>query len=89
MGRIDTQSHQTAVRDLKGACSAMRLVGIDWELALAGGDIAERYTLRGYDAVHLATALSISPTDVAVVTWDHDLARAAVAAGRAVVPKPA
>jgi predicted nucleic acid-binding protein len=85
--RIDVSSHGTAVKDLDGACAAMTLVGIDWELAIDAGDLAERYSLRGYDAVHLATALSIDDAELALVTWDRDLARAAGAAGLAVVPR--
>ena len=37
----------------------MRLVGVDHALARAAGTLAEAHALRGYDAVHLATALSI------------------------------
>jgi predicted nucleic acid-binding protein len=63
----------------------MRLIGLDWELAVMAGDIAERHALRGYDAVHLATALSIH--ELVLVTWDRDLARAALGSGRSVVPR--
>jgi len=88
-GRIDPSSHRAAVKDLEAACAAMSLVGIDWELAIDAGELAARYALRGYDAVHLATALSVDDDGVALVTWDGDLGRAAAAAGVAVVPKPA
>jgi predicted nucleic acid-binding protein len=33
--------------------------------------------LRGYDAVHLATALELGDEEVVLVTWDRDLTRAA------------
>jgi predicted nucleic acid-binding protein len=33
--------------------------------------------LRGYDAVHLATALELDGDDVFFLTWDRALARAA------------
>jgi hypothetical protein len=42
--------------------------------------------LRGFDAVHLVTALSIDSDSMLLATWDGDLARAAVAAGRSVSP---
>lgn len=32
--------------------------------------------LRGYDSVHLATALELGDDEVVIVTWDRDLARA-------------
>lgn len=85
-GRIDAPSLRAAVKGLEGACSAMRLIGLDRELAVSAGELAERYALRGYDAVHLATALAAQSPDLLLATWDLDLARAAVSAGQAVVP---
>jgi predicted nucleic acid-binding protein len=86
-GRIQERSHRAAVRDLDAACAAMRLIGIDWQLTVTAGDMAERYALRGYDVVHLATVLSIRDTEFVLATWDRDLGRAAVRAGRSVVPR--
>ena len=37
--------------------------------------------LRGYDAVHLAAAVTARSADLVVVTGDNDLARAARAVG--------
>jgi predicted nucleic acid-binding protein len=39
------------------------------------GEHAEDLGLRGYDAVHLATALELGDEEVVLVTWDRDLAR--------------
>lgn len=64
----------------------MRLVGVDRELAQRAGALAAVHALRGYDAVHLATALAIDDPEIVLVTWDRDLARAGLAAGRAVIP---
>jgi predicted nucleic acid-binding protein len=44
-------------------------------------DTAERYALRAYDAVHLATALAVTANDLVFVCWDADLSAAAVRAG--------
>jgi predicted nucleic acid-binding protein len=41
--------------------------------------------LRGYDAVHLASALALD-ADTTIVTWDEDLKRAAARRGCAVAP---
>jgi predicted nucleic acid-binding protein len=86
--RIDERTHRGSVRDLGAACAAMRLIGVDWELAVMAGELAERHALRGYDAVHLATALSIHDAQLVLVTWDRDLGHAAVRAGRSVIPRP-
>lgn len=56
-------------------------------LALRAGELAEIFALRGYDAVHLASAEAIADDDTALVTADHDLASAAASLGLlAVVP---
>lgn len=66
----------------------MDAIGLDPDLAHAAGELAESHGLRGYDAVHLATALSIGAGSMLLATWDGDLARAAVAAGCSVSPPP-
>ena len=45
-----------------------------------------RLALRGYDGVHLATALRAVGSDGALVTWDREIALAALAEGLAVIP---
>jgi predicted nucleic acid-binding protein len=85
-GRIDETEARGAATDLRRACSAMRLVGVDWTLAEHAGTLAELHGLRGYDAVHLATALAVDDASLVVATWDRDLARAASRAGRPVAP---
>ena len=61
----------------------LTLVGIDGQLARDAGELAERLALRGYDAVHLASALALG-TDTTFVSWDADLRRAAASSGCAV-----
>ncbi len=58
------------------------------EIVRLAGDLAEREALRGYDAVHLATALRIGAADdIVVVTWDRPLSSAALRHGAAVAPR--
>ncbi len=61
------------------------MIGIDEPLAKHAGDLAEEFKLRGYDAVHLASALAFGAATT-LVTWDDDLARAALASGCGVAP---
>jgi predicted nucleic acid-binding protein len=56
-------------------------IGVDDGLARRAGEHAEELGLRGYDAVHLATALDLGDEDVVMVTWDADLRRAAEEGG--------
>jgi predicted nucleic acid-binding protein len=65
----------------------MQLIGVDADLAQTAGDLAARHCLRGYDAVHLATALSVNDPSLVLITWDGDLARGALGAGCVVVPR--
>ena len=66
--------------------SELMLVGIDGPLTRHAGELAEELELRGYDAVHLASALALG-TDTTLVTWDEDLKRAAAHSGCAVAPQ--
>ena len=60
---------------------------MDDQLAHRAGALSEQFALRGYDAVHLASAISLR-TDTALVSWDQDLRTAAAASGCALAPPP-
>jgi predicted nucleic acid-binding protein len=86
-GRIRARELRAAVDEIDELYGALRVVALDDSLARAAGDLAERHALRGYDAVHLASALAVDePGQLVVATWDRELAAAAVAEGRMVVP---
>ncbi len=86
VGRIDVGALRDAVRAIDDLYPELRIIGIDDALARSAGELAERHGLRGYDAVHLASAISIEDSRLVMVTWDEDLAAAALACGTAVVP---
>jgi hypothetical protein len=52
----------------------------------ATGRFAEEHGQRGYSAVHLATALAGADRELLIVTWDVELARAALRCGHPVAP---
>ena len=87
--RITSATLRRAVARIDELCTELDIVGLDPDLARCAGDLAEAHGLRGYDAVHLATALSIDGESVLLATWDGDLARAGVTAGCSVSPPPA
>ncbi len=64
----------------------LAVVELDRSIAELAGDVAERYSLRAYDAVHLASALAIEDEALVVLTWDERLAAAARRAELEVVP---
>jgi len=87
--RISSTVLRRAVDRIDELCTEVDVIGLDPALAHWAGDLAEAHGLRGYEAVHLATALSVESDSLLLATWDGDLARAAVAAGCRVSPPPA
>lgn len=65
----------------------MTCVGLDESLAAAAGELACKHSLKGADAVHLATAMLARSPDrpVLMSTWDKQLADAAFASGFSIV----
>jgi predicted nucleic acid-binding protein len=68
--------HREALADFEELYADLATIGVDQELAVRAGRYAEDLGLRGYDSVHLATALELGDDEVVVVTWDRELVRA-------------
>jgi predicted nucleic acid-binding protein len=81
LGRLGEEEHREALAAFEELYAELVTVGVDREVAARAGEYAEDLALRGYDAVHLATALELGDEEVVLVTWDRDLARAAERAG--------
>ena len=84
--RLTTRAHDRAVAEFDALNAELVIVGVDEALAQRAGEIADERVLRGYDAVHLASALALGPSETILVTWDRDLSNAAAGAGLAVAP---
>ena len=84
-GRLP-RGYQTARGSFDDAYDELEAVDVSDDVVRHAGDLAERHALRGYDAVHLASALAAAADDAVLVTWDDDLGRAARAEGLAIVP---
>jgi uncharacterized protein len=78
---LTERQHARALADFEDLLPDLALVGVDEPLARRAGALAEELGLRGYDAVHLAIALTLGEDAVALVTWDGDLAEAAIELG--------
>lgn len=62
--------------------SEIGVVECDPELIRHAGDVAELAGLRGYDAIHLSSALALHAAQpLYMLTWDNDLAEASYDAG--------
>jgi uncharacterized protein len=84
--RLTARAHDRAVAELDALNAELVIVGVDDALAQRAGEIADERALRGYDAVHLVSAIALGPGETILVTWDRDLSNAAIGAGLAVAP---
>jgi predicted nucleic acid-binding protein len=84
-GPLGAIAHRQAREDFEAVYGELLVIGVDAQLAGRAGQLAEQLGLRGYDAVHLASALALA-ADVTFVSWDVQLRRAAAASGCAVAP---
>jgi len=83
----DTQL-RLAITEFEGLWARVDRVGVSSVLATRAGVLAHDHDLRGYDAVHLASAESIAWPDVVFVGADRDLCDAARRLGLAVARLP-
>lgn len=84
-GRLTASAHSRSLEDFEATHGELVMVGVDAALARQAGELAEKLGLRGYDAVHLASALALGE-DTTLITWDADLARAGADVGCSVAP---
>jgi len=76
--------HRRCVRDLDRDFSSLVLVEIDDTLARLAGELAARRALRGFDAIHIAAAITLraaAPGFTAFGVFDARLEAAARAEG--------
>lgn len=64
-GRLETRQHRRARQEFTALVDELSIVAITEELVADAADLAEAEALRGYDAVHLAAAVTI---EAAVLT---------------------
>lgn len=81
------RSRRLSIDGLSDAKSALEdrfgeldILDVSEAIVRTAGDLAEEHALRGFDALHLASALALG-AEVILVTWDRDLAKAGRALG--------
>lgn len=79
--RISEKGLRDAKKSLERRFQEIDLIEVTSDVAGSAGDLAERHALRGYDAVHLASVLTLNADSVVLVTWDRELAHAGRAEG--------
>lgn len=66
--------------------SATRPVELLAEVERHAGELAQRHSLRGADAVHLASAMTVPTSELVIAVWDRRLHAGADAEGIATSP---
>lgn len=85
-GRLSASALGRAKRALDERFSEMNIVEVTSLLARHAGDLAKEHSLRGYDAVHLASALVVDEA-IVLTTWDRDLIGSARRLGMSVATR--
>lgn len=75
-GRTTLAEHSVARNRLDVRWKEINYVEVTQRLVRLAGDVSDRRGLRGYDAVHLASALILGD-EVVMATWDRELSDAA------------
>ncbi|RZQ60585.1 type II toxin-antitoxin system VapC family toxin [Amycolatopsis suaedae] len=83
MGRLDDVQRREAAGLLESLWDEFAVVAVDDELARRAAGLAVDCGLRGYDAVHCASALQVAADDLVVASGDRSLLRACRKAGLA------
>jgi hypothetical protein len=83
MDRIDEPRLRNAVGDFEILHEQLDLVEVTDRLVRDAGALAEEFGLRGYDAVHLASAKLVGDPDLVLAAGDQSLIAAARQVGMA------
>lgn len=81
MQRLTAAELRTAVADLDALVEEIDYLEVTANLAMSAGQLAEAHALRGYDAVHLASANAANDPELVLVTGDQHLGSAATQIG--------
>lgn len=73
MGRITDRNHHAALDALDDLWRDFRVIEVDESVTRRGAELADQHALRGYDAVHCASAERIDAPDLVVASGDKDL----------------
>lgn len=79
-GGIEKQDYKLIKREFESDWNKYFILHISSDIIKAAGDLAEKHGLRGFDALHLASALSLkerSATSVTFSSADRNLSKAA------------
>jgi predicted nucleic acid-binding protein len=74
--RMTAAQHRTSLTQLDAFWAQCEVVDLDQSLAVMAASMAHDYGLRGYDAVHCASAVHLRDADLVAVSGDRRLLEA-------------
>jgi predicted nucleic acid-binding protein len=72
-GRFMGDEHRRTVDQLRRLTVELELIEVDERLVRTAADLAHRFALRGYDAVHCAAAAQLDAPDLVAASGDQKL----------------
>lgn len=87
VGRLDSTGHFRAEELWEDYWASTRAVELTESVSRQAGHLAGERSLRGADAVHLASVLAVGTRGTLLAVWDQQLRAGARAAGVRVVPE--
>ena len=84
--RIDAGGLQVAADAWMTLRSGLRMIELTRAVEDHAGELTGRHALNGFDAIHLASALTLAEAAPIVATWDARLLRGAQAEGLRTLP---
>ena len=76
MGRLTDVDHRTCLRVLERLWAEVEIAEIDQDLVVRAAELARRFALRGYDAMHCAAAVQLDDPNLVAASGDQQLLRA-------------
>jgi predicted nucleic acid-binding protein len=83
LARLTQRSHRAAVRILDRLWDEFEVVDVDHQIVRRAAQLAYTCALRGYDAVHCASAEQLNDGDLVMATGDRKLRDACMSLGMA------
>ncbi len=85
--RLVLNQYPALLAELEHLWTRVTEIAVDSSLVRQAGDLADRLSLRGYDAMHLSALQSVGmPGEVTFACWDGDLRTAAQQLGYTLIP---
>jgi predicted nucleic acid-binding protein len=76
LGRLTARAHQASLSGLVALWPQMQVAEVDQQLVARAAALADSFELRGYDAVHCASAAQLQDDSLVAASGDLRLLRA-------------